>query len=184
MSLNAAGSFRGDQGQVWNNVADALDRHAVASSTGAMKDAYDARAKDLDEYLGMFACLPGQKGILVLINGSVAGLDIVSLDSAYAVLHPKLLKSYVMEALVTGNGHPAGNAADSAMAFLGRAASCTGKRFKSPGHGFDVRLEGTNMVGSALVYNRRVIHAAFFQSTEAEKAGTMSGMNRRRGFRY
>lgn len=37
------------------------------------------------------------------------------------------------------------------------------------------------MVGSALVYNKALIHAAFFRVTEAEKAGHMSGFARRRG---
>jgi len=43
-------------------------RTAVLPPTGAMKDAFESRAKDIDEYLGKFACLPGQKGLLVLID--------------------------------------------------------------------------------------------------------------------
>ncbi|HNQ01602.1 MAG TPA: hypothetical protein PKN59_04855, partial [Syntrophales bacterium] len=68
-------------------------------------------------------------------------------------------------------------------AFLAEALACTGQRFKSVGHGWDFRLEGKGMVGSALVYNKALVHAAFFRVTEAEKAGRMSGLSRRRGFR-
>ena len=69
------------------------------------------------------------------------------------------------------------------QAFIAEALACTGKRFKSVGHGWDFRLEGKGMVGSALVYNKALIHSAFFRTTEAEKAGHMAGISRRRGFR-
>ena len=73
-SLKAGGRFQSDQGAVWDNVASVLEDSRVASPTGAMKDAFDSRAKDIDEYLGKFTCLPGQKGLLVLIDGKAAGL--------------------------------------------------------------------------------------------------------------
>ena len=100
-SLKAGGQFRSDQGAVWDNVASSARGLDVDAPTGAMKDGYDSRAKDIDEYLGKFPCLPGQKGLLVLIDGKVAGMDMVSLETAYAALHPKLVKSYAMEALMS-----------------------------------------------------------------------------------
>lgn len=182
-SLKTFGRFQSDQGAVWDNVASVLEDSRVASPTGAMKDAFDSRAGDIDEYLGTFACLPGQKGLFVFIDGKAAGMDMVSLESAYASLHPKLVKSYAMEAVALGgrDGKPVPEGAP--RAFLAEALACTGQRFKSVGHGWDFRLEGRGMVGSALVYNRALIHAAFFRVTEAEKAGHMSGLSRRRGFR-
>jgi len=182
-NLKAGLQFRSDQGAVWDNVADVLQDCSVLSSTGAMKDAFDSRAVDIDEYLGTFACLPGQKGLFVLIDGRAAGMDMVSLDSAYASLHPKLVKSYAMEAVALGgrDGKPVPEGAP--RTFLTEALACTGQRFKSVGHGWDFRLEGRGMVGSALVYNGALIHAAFFRVTEAERAGHMSGLSRRRGFR-
>lgn len=181
-NLKAGGRFAYDQGAVWDNVASVLEESRVASPTGAMKDAFDRKAKDIDEYLGKFTCLPGQRGLLVLIDGKAAGLDLVSLEGAYAVLHPKLVKSYAMEALALGGTN--GNVLDGApQAFLAEALACTGQRFKSVGHGWDFRLEGKGMVGSALVYDKALIHAAFFRVTEAEKAGPMAGFSRRRGFR-
>ena len=170
-------------GGLGQRLGRALASCSVASPTGAMKDAYEARAKDIDEYLGKFACLPGQKGLLVLIDGKAAGMDMVSLESAYAALHPKLVKSYAMEALALGGKDGKAVADGVPQAFIVEALACKGKRFKSVGHGWDLRFEGKGMVGSALVYNKAVIHAAFFRVTEAEKAGRMAGISRRRGFR-
>ncbi len=41
-----------------------------------------------------------QKGILVMINGRVIGLEILSLDPVYEALHPKLVRSYATDALI------------------------------------------------------------------------------------
>lgn len=182
-NLKAGGRFTSDQGAVWDNVSDVLAQCSVASPTGAMKDAFDRKAKDIDEYLAKFTCLPGQKGLLVVIDGKAAGLDLLSLEGAYAVLHPKLVKSYAMEAIALGGGDGTALPGGVPRAFMAEALACTGQRFKSVGHGWDFRLEGKGMVGSALVYNKALVHAAFFRTTAAEKAGPMAGFSRRRGFR-
>lgn len=182
-NLKAGGRFDSDQGAVWDNVASVLEDSRVASPTGAMKDAFESRAKDIDGYLGKFPHLPGQKGLLVLIDGRVAGMDMVSLESACAALHPKLVKSYAMEAIASRGADGQVVPDGAPQAFIAEALACTGKRFKSVGHGWDFRLEGKGLVGSALVYNKALIHAAIFRTTEAEKAGHMAGISRRRGFR-
>jgi len=48
---------------------------------------------------------------------------------------------------------------------------------------WDYRYEGKQVVGSALLYRKKVIHMAFFMVTEGEKVGPMAGYSRRRGFR-
>ena len=48
---------------------------------------------------------------------------------------------------------------------------------------WDFRLEGEKVVGSALVYNKKVIHTAFFRVSKSEKVGDMSSAGRRREFR-
>jgi hypothetical protein len=49
---------------------------------------------------------------------------------------------------------------------------------KSAGSGWGHRIEAEEIVGSALVYGKNVIHAAFFKMTEEEKAGSMSSLGR------
>ena len=57
-----------------------------------------------------------------------------------------------------------------------------GKSLLSQNKTWDYRYEGKQVVGSALLYRKKVIHMAFFRVTEGEKAGPMAGY-RRRGFR-
>jgi hypothetical protein len=188
-SLRESGEFRSDQGAVWNAVHCMAKDAGTASETGAMKDMYEAKKEDLDAYLKAFSCLPAQKGMLVLIGGEAVGFDFVSRTQAFSTLHAKLVKSYAMEAWIKGRKKAkkaAGEgreAIEKAKAFLDEAAGCEEKDYESVGKGRDLRFTGDKLVGSALAVEEHVVHMAFFRVTEAEKAGHMEGMGRRRSFR-
>ena len=65
-----------------------------------MHDAFMAQAGQLNECLLAFPCVDGQVGSLVLIQEQVAGVDVVSRPEVYARLHEKLVRSYVLDALL------------------------------------------------------------------------------------
>jgi len=44
--------------------------------------------------------VPNQIGLLAFISGVPAGMDLVSLNAAYATLHPKLVRIYTLEGLL------------------------------------------------------------------------------------
>jgi hypothetical protein len=148
-----------------------------------MKDVYEAKEKELDEFLTTFACFPQQKGLLTFIDEEVVGFDFLSLDTAYALLHPKLVKSYAMEALMQKAPKNDSPSAEKAKEFLKAVGKCKEKKYKSVGKGDDHRFEGKQLVGSALKFQKKVIHMAFFSITESEKAGKIAGFKRRREFR-
>jgi hypothetical protein len=158
-SLVSGAGHRSDQGRVWDEVGALHQRHQTASPTGAMHDAYQTCKSDLDTVLAAFPLQDGQQGMLVLHGARVVGLDFVSRAPQYAELHDKLLRSYAFEALVR-DGEPGDRAV--ADAFLERIADLPGRRYKSPGLGWDVRFEGGGVLGSALTYRGHAVHAAFF----------------------
>jgi hypothetical protein len=174
--------YQGDQGVVWDGIAEMAREANVHSQTGAMKDVFEARKNDLDAFLKTIPPYPHQKGILVFINGKVAGMDIVSSESACAIIHPKLLKSYAMDALLDKKKIKKPGAED-ALKFLQGLAECQEQKYKSVGLGWDHRFEAPQKVGSALVLEDSVIHMAFFAIEEGEKVGNMSSFIRRRGYR-
>jgi hypothetical protein len=159
VSLASGAGHRSDQGRVWHEVGELHQRHGTASPTAAMRDAYQARKPDLDAVLAAFPLQEGQQGMLVLHGTRVVGLDLVSRAPQYAELHDKLLRSYAFEALVR-DGEPGDRVV--ADAFLERIADLPGRRYKSPGLGWDVRYEGGGVLGSALTYRGHAVHAAFF----------------------
>ena len=198
-SLRSARQFRSDQGEIWDKVAELGRDMEVPSVTGAMRDVYEAKGADLDGYLKSFRLAGGQKGILVFVDGQPAGLDFVSRDPAFAMLFPKLIKSYAMEAMLVTErrkrGRGKGDAkkalakpsADEAREFLKKAAACEEKKYESVGLGWSYRYAGPGVVGSALAFDDKVVHMAFFGIDEAgggvEDPGNMAGSRMRRGFR-
>ena len=206
-SLKTGRQFHSDQGAVW----DGIDRMSMAadvqSMTGAMRDVFEAKKNVLEDCLKSFKLQDGQKGVLVFIGGEVAGLDFVSREQAFAVLHAKLVKSYAMEAMLVGErakaakGKKEGESGKSlkrgvkagerkpdeakAREFLGRATECSETRYESVGLGSSLRYEGRGVIGSALAVNDKVIHMAFFRTsgTEGERVGEMAEYSSRRRFR-
>lgn len=175
--------YRSDQGAVWDNIAEMQTRANVEAPTGAMSDVFESKAADLDDYIEAFTCLPEQRGMLVMVNGEVVGMDMLSRASAYEVLHPKLLRSYAMEAMLNPKKKAPKANPKKAEAFIASIKECEEKKYNSVGMGWDYRFEGKNLVGSALLYRKKVVHTAFFKVDEAEKAGRISDYNTRRSYR-
>lgn len=185
-SVAMTGRYRSDQGEVWEGVEE-LARHLnVHSETGAMRDVYKSKARDLGDYLKAFPCAPRQRGLLVFINGAVAGADILSREQAYADLHAKLVKSYALDAIVFQGAKRDVPYAEAARAFLEEARNAGGKGYPSVGHGTDYRFCGRKVVGSALIHCKTVIYAAIFGTnggTEDGDPGQISNSRRRREYR-
>ncbi len=182
-SLQESSEYRSDQGTVWTSIDEMSEQTGVHSRTAAMKDVYEAKEKELDEFLKTFTCLPQQNGLLTFIDEEIVGFDFLSLETAYSLLHPKLVKSYAMEALMQKAPKNEKPGADKAKEFLKEVSRCKEKKYKSVGKGDDHRFEGKQLVGSALKFQKKVIHMAFFSITESEKAGKIAGFKRRREFR-
>jgi len=175
--------FHSDQAALWDSIESLSAEAEVHSPTGAMRAVFEARTSDLNQYLKAFECAPHQKGLLVIVNGEVVGFDLLSLESAYEILHPKLVKSYAIDALLQKPDDGSKASTEAAKAFIKEASSCDEKKYESVGYGWDHRFEGDKIVGSALVYGKTVIHTAFFRIIESGKVGRMAGYGRRRGFR-
>ncbi len=158
-AMVAGAAICSDQGEVWEEVRALHGRQGTFSPSGAMSDSYDHKRSDLNDVVAAFPLVDGQRGVLVLHGSRLIGLDYVSRAPQYAELHEKLLRSYAFEALVRG-GEPGDRPV--AEAFLQRVEGLLGHRFKSPGLGWDVRFEGNGVLGSALLYRGRAVHAAFF----------------------
>lgn len=182
-NLKSANSFKSDQGAVWDEIAIQACINKVSPVTGAMKDVLEAKQEDLDAFLEHLPIVADQEGLIVLVNGQVVGLDRVSRASAFSMLHPKLIRSYVMDALTEKPVRAEETPGKKADEFLKRILQCAEQRFDSVGYGQDYRYEGKKIVGSALVHEGVVIHMAFFRITETEKAGHMSPVFRRRAYR-
>ena len=184
-SLKQSGDYNSDQGAIWDEIQELSASAGIHSPTGAMKDVFEGKKDDLEEYIKAFQCLPHQKGMFVLVGGEVAGWDMLSRESAFRVIFPKLVKSYALDAVLE-RGKKKGSSKkprEEARRFLQEIKDCKEKKYPSAGQGWDYRFEEKDKVGSALVYRQRIIHMAFFKISKEERVGRMSGYKRRREYR-
>jgi len=185
-SLRSTGDFRSDQGTVWREIHEQAAKAAVYSRTGAMRDTLEAKRADVDDYANHFPCLDGQNGILVCIGGTVAGMDMVAHGPSYELLHAKLLSSYLIDAILQDNDLSVAHDPANPQLFLDAVNSCEVSRYKSVGHGWDLRFEGRSVFGSALEYRNGIIHMAFFSANgdgRNDADSRMTGFNRRASYR-
>jgi hypothetical protein len=183
-SLHAVGSYSSDQGEVWAGMAELQAKAGSKSPTSAMSDVYKSRDEDLRNCDEVFKCVPNQVGLLAFIGGEPAGLDTVSLTDAYAHLHSKLVRSYVLEGLLEPKKTSCSPETIGAEArkFLDDLLAAEETEFPSIGYGTDHRFKSTNLVGSALVHENEVIHAAFFRRNEPDHPEQMRPYFSRRYF--
>ncbi len=172
-SLKAGSGHASDQGEVWNEIHALHAKALHASPTHAMHDLFVERENDLRAALAAFPAEPGQQGLLVSIRGQVAGCDLLSRADAYGRLHGKLVRSYVLDALLGEPGEPKADEAQ-AREFLTGAAKCPEERFPSVGCGESIRLQSGSTAGAALIHEGTVIHVALFRLDPAEEAETES----------
>jgi hypothetical protein len=167
-SMESSGSFTSDQHAVWDEVHKLQKSMNIESPTGAMSDVYEAKNEDLENYIEAFNLVEGQNGLLVLVNGKIIGLDVVSSSDAYRNIHKKLIKSYALDSMIQNQDHKsmASIRPEYAEAFISNILGCYETKNGSVGYGFDYRYSSDTYIGSSLVYNNEVIHSSFFKTLE------------------
>jgi hypothetical protein len=187
-SLSHNAPPQSDQGEVWEGIQALHYKAGSSSPTSAMHDAFKAQAGQLNECLQAFPCVENQVGLLVLIQGQVAGFDVVSRPEVYAWLHEKLIRSYVLDALLEQSPilKPTTDAVLLGRSFLAALDQTREEVFPSVGYGRDYRYHAPSLTGSLLVHADCPIHASFLsleESSSPSSTTNLSSLRRRRHFR-
>ncbi|GAB6056572.1 hypothetical protein JCM15415_18880 [Methanobacterium movens] len=180
LSLKSCGEYRSNQTAIWSDIEEISRDARVDSPTRALGDVYQSHKEDLIKYLEAFSSLDNQKGIMVMINGEVVGLDIISSRAAYHQLHPKLVKSYALEAALCEN-KPLNPEESLFEEFVDDLLKSSEEVHESVGYGKDHRFKSKNTLGSALIHKNKIIHAAFFKKERTVEY--MESFSKRRRFR-
>jgi hypothetical protein len=165
MNLKAHAIHASDQGAVWEEIENL---HAAANSsdktkTRAMKDAYNERQRELDDFTRELPVLDGQCGLLAVIGDRVEGIDVMSRPEAYATLHRRLVESHAMDFLIRKEGMARKPLDPEAPArFLAQAAKAEESMHATPGLGSDHRLSFRWGHGAALLVDDTIVHLALF----------------------
>lgn len=165
MSLEQSNAHFSNQSAVWEEIESlhVAAKTSGTSKTRAMKDAYEQRQKELDDFTRDIACLDGQCGLLAVVGDRVEGIDVLSRPDAYAKLHRRLVESHAMDFLIRKQGASHKPLDPEAPArFLAAAAKAHETRHPTPGLGEDHRLRFRWGHGAALRADDTIIHLALF----------------------
>lgn len=168
-SVRISQEFRSNQGEIWQEIASKASRMQAVSPSMAMSHLYEKVSDRLEAFAVHFDVAEGQVGAVFAINGGIVGLDGFGKPRTFFRMFRKLLESCALDAMdQEGRGRgredlrarPFG--IEDLERFLGIPARWPWETRPSVGLGTDCRLDVEGLVGSALVYEGRVLHTALF----------------------
>jgi ARG/rhodanese/phosphatase superfamily protein len=164
------------QSEVWSEVRSKMDRMEAVSPTGAQADVFKSRDEELAKLRQAFPLAPGQSGAVFALGDAMC-LDYVSRPEAFALLYPKLLDGYLLDAIERLEGNPATQ--EQVETLTTRVATAHRSRRPSPSLGDDVRLHGTGVVGSGLDLDCELIQLCAFTSSHERRVTRVVPPSRR-----
>ncbi len=102
-------------------------------------------------------------GVAFAINGRIVGADLFDKSATLSKLWPKLIKGYAIDALEDPREKLKPLEAGWVTEWLKGASSAKQEWFDSPGLGQDLRIEGDQLIGAALVADQQPIHLELFR---------------------
>lgn len=180
MLLSDGGVRASDQGAVWADMDTLAHAMGVRPATGAMREVFERRALDIEQYAERIRPLDRQVGACFAVNGRVTGCDLFDSPRTLARLLPKLAQSYAADAIARARSGSRSPEASAVTSFLQAVGRCEPLSFKALGEGEDWRLSAPGVAGGALFARDRVIHLCAFALDEEEHAPHMESASRRR----
>lgn len=171
-SLKQRQAHDADQAAVWQEVEASLRMSdADDSPTRALADAYARRERELDSFRSTLRLPDRTVGVAVFHGRAFRGIDLFDREATLREFWATLLDSYAVDFLgapvdlESSEGEQLADEGDCLVSddrrvrsLLSAAAEAKGwERFKSPGEGADWRLASSELNGSALVWEERVV---------------------------
>ena len=159
---------RADQGAVWGRVAEEQSRLNAPSETGSVRSIRESgevqdKIRPYTRTLMDFAIDHGKaRGVVACVGSDIIAGDLFGSRALFRALWPKLLESYVIDALDRPARRRASDAVRIKM-WLGGITRAEKTRKPTPGAGTLWELRGGGIIGSALVHHEGVVHMELFR---------------------
>ena len=169
-SMRSGRGHQSDQSRVWDEVARKQAEMGVdASPTGAMRDAYASKRRELDKMMeGFRRPAAAQTGVAAVIGGAPVAVDMFDKPDTLELLWTRLVRAYAMDALA-GSGI---NRKSTVEDFLASAGAADKTSHESVGLGMDVLLSNDSVIGKALWWQEAVVHLSLFPRTNDPQTGS------------
>lgn len=161
-SHRTTGTYRSDQGAVWNEVENLMSDIDAHSDTSAMHEGFEQRKSDLSNFENKIKIPDGFNGYMAFYGNILLSCDFFNDPSVLKKKWDKLRNSFVIESFRHRRAKPDKTTFEEALGFLKLALYAVKDTFKTPGAGTGIHLESERVVGHALVFEDCVVHISMF----------------------
>lgn len=183
-SVRMTGTFDANQGEIWHQISARTIRGGTMSPTNAMADVYEHEAGSLQEYVDAFEADSEQVGAVFALDGKVVGLECFGRHDTMALVFPKLVQSYALDAVDNATKRSTTQPPvppSSATRFMQAVARANMEARPSVGEGTDVRIDSKTVTGLGLVLDDSLLHlSAFRRVAKTNMTSNMARFSQRR----
>lgn len=159
------------QSGVWDSISK-MNKSVLGASegknvTGTLNFAYQDKEveKNIKPYFDKFKGLPHKyretMGVVVAIDGDIICADFFGNAALFEKIWPKLLKSYIMEAISRDRKDKKADRKDAEL-FLTGAIKTEFNYIDNPGEGKLIEVNSSEISGEALIYQEKLVHTGLF----------------------
>jgi hypothetical protein len=158
-SARTGRGHRSDQGEVWTHVDACLSTHAVASSTSAMSEAFEALEDRTSDYRNELKYVEGATGVAVAIGRQVVAVDVFDKPSTCQKVWDRLISGCILDALQAESQQDEADATDVER-LVSSAEEANWQQVRPVGEGEEYRAEFAEDHASALSFEDSLVHAS------------------------
>ncbi|MEO0079266.1 MAG: DUF6569 family protein [candidate division WOR-3 bacterium] len=173
--VRKAASLTESQTEVWQEVDEAHARVGCKAPSHAFARVYDdAKVKEraapfIERLQNLVSKYPDAQGVLVAVGSRVLCVDLFGSKGLFRKMWPKLLRSYVIDAL---GEEPEGSFSEyAARRFIRTATGMEVSKRNTPGAGELYRISASNSSGSALLFMSALVHLDLFPEQKSHLTG-------------
>jgi hypothetical protein len=167
LSVRQHAKISGNQSVVWDAVAETNKRVKAESTTGSLSKSHDSpeMKQNREEYANAFAKFtekhPLADGVIIKVNNKVLAADFFSDPVLFRKLWPKLLDSYIVEALSRTDGEVTSEIS-SVSDFLKYISLSRINYSGGIGNSRNIKVSSEKITGSGLCRAGKLIHLDVF----------------------
>ena len=184
-SLAMGEAAHADQGDVWDRISHRVAVSGAQAPTAAMADVFEARHKDVEDYVGALRPVERQAGAAFAISGRLAGVEWFDAPATLHKLLPKIVSSYALDAAFAPPADAAAAAPQigpgTVREWVERLSAHQPKAHGTVGIGEALRWDAPGMTAAGLLLDTRLIHFVGFPvEDESLPRGRMRSASQRR----
>lgn len=166
-NLLREGSFRSDQGAVWDEVSLSLHQMSAASPTADFRAARLKAAHQIESFVEGFKPVAGQVGAIFVSKDGILGLELLANSGLFGRCAKKIIRSFAFEVLSDDNLESV--SPEAATTWWEKVLENAFTRHPSPGAGEDLRSGTGDLIGSGLLWNDALVHFSCFPGNGSSK---------------